>query len=168
MPLLLETADRFARPVPTPFRADDPVLVSSSRLVLSPPMRFRSGSCCEALLGKAVGIDDQGIGFARDRTPVTIAHRLDIVCRADHVVVLERRRVVDGGPPGAVLARCREGLPSDVDVPPTGKAPNWRFLPRCPSGKCVLSAWLQSPCPVRPKAAPRCRGSPWGGSRVRR
>jgi ABC-type multidrug transport system fused ATPase/permease subunit len=41
---------------------------------------------------------------------VTIAHRLDTVRRADHVVALERERVVDEGPPGAVLARYREGL----------------------------------------------------------
>lgn len=37
---------------------------------------------------------------ARERTLVTIAHRLDTVRRADHVVVLERGRVVDEGPPG--------------------------------------------------------------------
>jgi len=46
----------------------------------------------------------------RERTLVTIAHRLDTVRRADHVIVLERGRVLDEGPPGEVLARYREGL----------------------------------------------------------
>jgi ATP-binding cassette, subfamily B, bacterial PglK len=49
-------------------------------------------------------------GIARERTLVTIAHRLDTVRRADHVIVLERGRVVDEGPPGEVLARYREGV----------------------------------------------------------
>ena len=49
-------------------------------------------------------------GIARERTLVTIAHRLDTVRRADHVVVLERGRVVDEGPPAEVLARYREGV----------------------------------------------------------
>jgi len=47
---------------------------------------------------------------ARERTLVTIAHRLDTVRRGDHVIVLERGRVLDEGPPGEVLARYREGL----------------------------------------------------------
>jgi len=47
---------------------------------------------------------------ARERTLVTIGHRLDTVRRADHVVVLARGRVADEGPPGEVLARYREGL----------------------------------------------------------
>ena len=47
---------------------------------------------------------------ARERTLVTIAHRLDTVRRADHVVVLERGRVADEGPPGEVLVQYREGL----------------------------------------------------------
>ncbi len=46
-------------------------------------------------------------GIARDRTVVTIAHRLETVAKADHVVVLDRGRVVDQGPPGAVLDRYR-------------------------------------------------------------
>jgi ABC-type glutathione transport system ATPase component len=50
------------------------------------------------------------LDVARERTLVTIAHRLDTVRRADHVVVLERGRVVDEGPLGAVLAGYREGL----------------------------------------------------------
>jgi ABC-type glutathione transport system ATPase component len=41
---------------------------------------------------------------------VTIAHRLDTVRRADHVIVLEVGRVLDEGPPGEVLARYREGV----------------------------------------------------------
>ena len=49
-------------------------------------------------------------GIARERTLVTIAHRLDTVRRADHVIVLERGRVVDEGPPREVLARYREGV----------------------------------------------------------
>jgi ATP-binding cassette, subfamily B, bacterial PglK len=46
-------------------------------------------------------------GIARDRTVVTIAHRLETVAKADHVVVLEHGRVVDQGPPGEVLGRYR-------------------------------------------------------------
>ena len=46
-------------------------------------------------------------GIARERTVVTIAHRLETVANSDHVVVLDRGRVVDEGPPGAVLDRYR-------------------------------------------------------------
>jgi ATP-binding cassette, subfamily B, bacterial PglK len=45
--------------------------------------------------------------IAKDRTVVTIAHRLETVAKADHVVVLEQGRVVDQGAPGEVLARYR-------------------------------------------------------------
>ena len=42
-------------------------------------------------------------GFARERTPVTIAHRLDTVRRGNHMVVLKRGWVVGEGPPGQAL-----------------------------------------------------------------
>jgi ATP-binding cassette, subfamily B, bacterial PglK len=45
--------------------------------------------------------------IAKERTVVTIAHRLETVAKADHVVVLERGRIVDQGPPTEVLARYR-------------------------------------------------------------
>ena len=45
--------------------------------------------------------------IARERTVVTIAHRLETVAKADHVIALERGRVVDEGPPEVVLARYR-------------------------------------------------------------
>ena len=48
--------------------------------------------------------------IARDRTVVTIAHRLETVAKADHVVVLEGGRVVDEGPPAAVITRYRDEL----------------------------------------------------------
>lgn len=53
----------------------------------------------EALVYRA--LDD----IARERTVVTIAHRLDTVRAADHVVVLDHGRVIDEGPPDGVLAR---------------------------------------------------------------
>lgn len=46
--------------------------------------------------------------IARERTVVTIAHRLETVAKADHVVVLEAGRVVDEGAPSGVIARYRE------------------------------------------------------------
>lgn len=45
--------------------------------------------------------------IAMERTVVTIAHRLETVAKADRVVVLELGRIVDQGPPAAVLARYR-------------------------------------------------------------
>ena len=45
--------------------------------------------------------------IAKERTVITIAHRLETVAKADHVIALERGRVVDDGPPEAVLARYR-------------------------------------------------------------
>jgi ATP-binding cassette, subfamily B, bacterial PglK len=45
--------------------------------------------------------------IARERTVVTIAHRLDTVAKADRVVVLDGGRVADEGPPADVLARYR-------------------------------------------------------------
>jgi ATP-binding cassette, subfamily B, bacterial PglK len=45
--------------------------------------------------------------IARDHTVVTVAHRLDTVSKADDVIVLERGRIVDAGPPSEVLARYR-------------------------------------------------------------
>jgi ATP-binding cassette, subfamily B, bacterial PglK len=45
--------------------------------------------------------------IARERTVVTIAHRLETVAQADRVVVIDGGRVVDEGPPQAVLARYR-------------------------------------------------------------
>lgn len=45
--------------------------------------------------------------IARSHTVVTIAHRLETVAKADRVVVLDRGRVVDQGPPGEVLTRYR-------------------------------------------------------------
>ena len=45
--------------------------------------------------------------IARDRTVVTIAHRLETVANADRVVVLDRGRVIDEGAPTEVLARYR-------------------------------------------------------------
>lgn len=51
-------------------------------------------------------------GIARSHTVVTIAHRLDTVAAADHVVVLERGRVVSEGAPKDVLATYRAGAPS--------------------------------------------------------
>ena len=45
--------------------------------------------------------------IARERTVVTIAHRLETVAKADRVVVLEGGRIVDDGPPQEVLARYR-------------------------------------------------------------
>lgn len=50
--------------------------------------------------------------IARTHTVVTIAHRLETVSKADHVVVLEHGRVVDQGPPTEVLARYEEVTPS--------------------------------------------------------
>jgi len=47
--------------------------------------------------------------IAAERTVVTIAHRLATVAKADRVVVLDRGRVVDEGPPDTVLARYRDG-----------------------------------------------------------
>lgn len=45
--------------------------------------------------------------IAEARTVLTIAHRLETVAKADRVVVLERGRVVDVGPPPEVLKRYR-------------------------------------------------------------
>lgn len=49
-------------------------------------------------------------GIARHRTLVTVAHRLETVAKADHVVVLDHGRVVDEGPPSEVLARYRGAM----------------------------------------------------------
>jgi subfamily B ATP-binding cassette protein MsbA len=43
--------------------------------------------------------------WAEDRTVVIVAHRLSTVERADQIVVLDRGRVVEQGPPAALLAR---------------------------------------------------------------
>ena len=48
-------------------------------------------------------------GLAGKCTIVIVAHRLELVRRADHVIVLEEGRVVDQGPPEKLLAR--EGRP---------------------------------------------------------
>ena len=48
-------------------------------------------------------------GLAREHTLITVAHRLATVRQADHVVVLEQGRVVDQGPPEAVLDRFEMG-----------------------------------------------------------
>ncbi len=50
--------------------------------------------------------------IAEHRTVLTIAHRLETVAKADHVVVLERGQVVDRGPSEAVLTRYRFGVPA--------------------------------------------------------
>jgi len=46
-------------------------------------------------------------GIAQERTLVTITHRLESVVGADRVVVMDRGRVVDEGPPAEVLRRYR-------------------------------------------------------------
>ncbi len=46
-------------------------------------------------------------GLAQTHTVATIAYRLETVAGADHVVVLERGRVVDEGSPADVLERYR-------------------------------------------------------------
>jgi ABC-type multidrug transport system fused ATPase/permease subunit len=46
-------------------------------------------------------------GISRERTVITITHRLESVGNADRVVVLERGRVVDQGRPADVVARYR-------------------------------------------------------------
>jgi len=48
--------------------------------------------------------------IARERTVVTIAHRLESAATADRVVVLEHGRVVDEGRPAEVLDRFRGGF----------------------------------------------------------
>lgn len=50
--------------------------------------------------------------IAKERTLVTIAHRLETVAGVDHVIVLEHGRVSDSGRAGDVLGRYREGAPS--------------------------------------------------------
>ena len=45
--------------------------------------------------------------IARERTLVMIAHRLDTVAKADHVIVIEGGQVIDEGPADAVLGRYR-------------------------------------------------------------
>lgn len=47
--------------------------------------------------------------IAKERTLVTIAHRLETVASADHVLVLEHGHVTDQGRPVDVLGRYREG-----------------------------------------------------------
>ena len=47
--------------------------------------------------------------IARERTLVTIAHRLETVAKADTVIVLAAGRVVDEGSPLEVLARFQQG-----------------------------------------------------------
>lgn len=44
-------------------------------------------------------------GYARGRTVVVIAHRLTTVRGADQVIVLDRGRVVEAGPPATLLAK---------------------------------------------------------------
>ena len=40
------------------------------------------------------------------RTVVMVAHRLQTVSQADHIVVMEAGRLIDSGPPAALKARC--------------------------------------------------------------
>lgn len=42
----------------------------------------------------------------RGRTVVMVAHRLQTVAQADHIVVMEAGRVVDSGPPAELQVRC--------------------------------------------------------------
>lgn len=54
---------------------------------------------------------EHGVGeglraLLQDRTVVMIAHRLQTVARADHIVVMEAGRVVDSGEPAELKARC--------------------------------------------------------------
>ena len=44
-------------------------------------------------------------GLMRERTVIVIAHRLSTVREADWVVVLQKGRLVEQGPPAALLAR---------------------------------------------------------------
>lgn len=61
--------------------------------------------------------------FAQDRTVVVVAHKLSTVAIADHVMVLHEGRLVEQGPPAALLqARgpfARMFAASPVDVPET-------------------------------------------------
>jgi len=41
----------------------------------------------------------------RNRTSFVIAHRLSTVRRADAIIVLERGRIVESGPPDELMAR---------------------------------------------------------------
>jgi len=47
--------------------------------------------------------------IAAKRTVVTIAHRLETVKKAGHVVVLEGGVIIDHGPPNIVLGNYRGG-----------------------------------------------------------
>jgi ABC-type bacteriocin/lantibiotic exporter with double-glycine peptidase domain len=46
--------------------------------------------------------------LAKTHTIVTVAHRLETVANSDRVVVLERGRIIDQGPPNEVLASYRD------------------------------------------------------------
>lgn len=48
--------------------------------------------------------------ISKSRTVVTIAHRLETVENVDHVIVLDRGKVVDSGAPAEVLLRYRDSI----------------------------------------------------------
>jgi len=61
--------------------------------------------------------------IAETRTVITIAHRLETIEKADHVVVLEKGRIIDQGPADEVLRRFRLQIGTFVgDQAATGTA----------------------------------------------
>ncbi len=52
------------------------------------------------------GVDEGLRTLFRNRTVIMVAHRLQTVAQADHIVVMEAGRVVDTGAPAELEARC--------------------------------------------------------------
>ena len=73
-------------------------LLKPARLVLLDEATAQLDAHTQARVSEAI------LALARERCVLLAAHRLSTVLRADHVVVLDAGRVVEQGPPSALLA----------------------------------------------------------------
>jgi subfamily B ATP-binding cassette protein MsbA len=80
--------------------------IALARAFVRRPELLLLDEATNALDGVSERLVQQSIQAARGRcTVVIVAHRLDTILDADHVVVLERGRVVEHGPVAALLQR---------------------------------------------------------------
>jgi len=93
-------------------------------VLLDPPVLVLDEATAAADAETEAAVQDALSRFARGRTLLVIAHRLDTIMHADRIIVMERGRIVETGDHAALLARggCyarlwRAGAYGDRDVP---------------------------------------------------